>query len=108
MAVASTVVNTGGKSASTPTFTDRVDVVMDASYPTGGELLGLQALIGKGKTILSVVARGKVTATGFPSTSEYEYDSVNDKLIALTEARVQVADTTDLSAETVELYVTSF
>jgi hypothetical protein len=108
MAITKTAVNTGGKAPSSPTFLDRIDVVLDSSYPTGGELLGLSAFIGKGKTILSVVARGKVTSTGFPDVRVYEYDSINDKLVALTEARAEVGAATDLSTITVELYVHSF
>jgi hypothetical protein len=108
MAVTSTVVNRGGKQPSAPLFHDRIDVVMDASYPTGGEVLGLQALIGAGKTILSVVGRGKITSTGLPSTRFYEYNTLTDKLVALTEARAETAAAADLSLETVELYVTSF
>lgn len=108
MAITKTIVNTGGKSASTPTFTHRIDVVLDSSYPTGGELLSLPAFIGTGKTILSVQARGKVTSTGFPDIRTYEYDAINDKLIGLDNVRAQVANATDLSLITVELYVVSF
>ena len=35
------------------------------------------------------------------------WNEVTKKLVALTEARVEVADTTDLSAITVEVYVVS-
>lgn len=106
MAIVVSKVDTAGNAPSAPQFLDRFDVVMDASYPTGGEDFDL-ALLLPGKTVLAVVMRGKVTATGFPSVQTYEHDAANDKIIALTEARVQVADTTDLSADTVEVYVWS-
>jgi hypothetical protein len=107
MAATVSKVNVGGAAPSAPMFHDRLDVVLDNSYPTGGYELNLQDVIGAGKQILSVQARGKVTATEAPDVRTYEYDAANDKLIGLTEARAEVANTTDLSTITVELYVTS-
>ena len=67
------------------------------------ELLGLQARVGAGHTIGPVFCRGFVTSTGAFDSGTYEYDRVNDKIVALASARTQVANVTDLSTITVEV-----
>ena len=98
-----------GGAPSAPTFKHRFNVVLDNSYPTGGYTLGLQARIGAGKTIGPVVARGIVTASGAVDTRHYGYNRVTDKLMAMQAAGGgEIANATDLSTITVEVYVDSY
>lgn len=109
MAIAVTTPDNFGGIPSAPSFTHRLNVVLDASYPAGGYLLGLQARVGAGKTIGPVHMRGVVTASGFPDLRYYAYDRVADKLVAIkADGSAEVAATTDLSAITVEVDVGSY
>lgn len=107
MPITVTIPSVGGAAPSAPLYHQRLNVVLDNSYPAGGYLLGLQARIGAGKSIISVQARGVVTSSGFPDVRSYEYNATTDKLVALTGARADVAAATDLSTVTVEVLVTS-
>jgi hypothetical protein len=100
--------NTGG-APSAPRFLHRFNVALDASYPAGGYLLGLQARIGAGKTIASVDCQGVVIASGFPDTRRYQYDRTADKLVGQKAADgTELAAATDLSLIRVEVAVESY
>jgi len=106
MAIAVTTPDSFGGIPSAPSFTKRFNVVLDASYPTGGYALGLQAQVGAGKTIGPVLAVGKVTTGGALDTRHYGYNRVSDKLMAnKADGTGEVAATTDLSTITVEVVV---
>jgi len=109
MAITVTVPHKIGLSASTPTYNNVFNVVLDASYPTGGELLGLQARIGAGKTIASVICQGIVTSSGDPDLRGYQYNYTTDKIMGvLADGTAEVANTEDLSTVTVKVIVTSY
>lgn len=111
MSVTVTVPNIAGASPSTPTFTSFVNVVMDSSYPTGGEVIGLQAAIGVGKTILGVACYPYTTSSGAPYVARFAYNPTADKLVGFIGAAgvdTEIANTTDLSAVNVVLVVTSY
>jgi hypothetical protein len=74
------------------------DVLFDASYPTGGEPLTASDL--GLSTVAFASASVKVAGTG--AVTAVFYDIANAKLLAYT-ASAQVANTTDLSAVTVEV-----
>lgn len=99
-----TLITQAGQKPSAPTFVDVVDVEGEASYTTGGLVIGLQALIGEGKTILGVLIPYVV---GNGDAKWGQYDAANDKLIALTAAGAEVTATTDLTGQVLRLYVLS-
>ena len=72
-------------------------IAFDSSYPTGGEVLGIDALMTAdgvdNATIVLVLVRAQATYT-------FTYDYTNDTVIAWDEAQAEVANTTDLSAVT--------
>ncbi len=103
-----TKIDQAGAAASTPTYVQRFDAVLDSSYPTGGETVGLQALVGHQKTILGVICIGKVTSTGAADVRHYQYNRATDKLMSFTEAWVETTNATDLSTITVEMIVISY
>lgn len=73
-------------------------VVFDSSYPTGGEPL-TAAQLGL-RTVTHAHAQVQVAGTG--SVTNVFYDVANQKLKAFT-AAAEVANTTDLSAVTVQV-----
>ena len=86
-----------------PLFVDRVSIVGDDSYPTGGTT-GFQALLraalGKDRTIVDLRSK--------PGANLLDYDHVNDTLQAFAIADgAEVANTTDLSGTTFEVIVIS-
>lgn len=102
--------NVGGV-PSAPSWVYRFNVVLDNSYPTGGELLGLQALVGVGKTIASVVCEGKTTSSGaLDFTRTYGYNRTSDKLMVgvISNAPAEAANAADLSLITVEVTVLAY
>lgn len=99
-----TLISTDGAVPSRPLYVDLVDVEGEASYTTGGLVIGLQALIGAGKSILAVHVAQDI-ANG--DAQQGQYDAANDKLIALTDAGVQVAGAVDLTGQVLRLTVLS-
>jgi hypothetical protein len=74
------------------------DVVLDDSYPTGGESLTAADL---GMSVVSfAIATVKVAGTG--SVTAVHYDVATSKLLAYT-AAAQVGNTVDVSAVTVQV-----
>lgn len=99
-----TVAQSAGAMPSAPTFVHRVTAVGPTSYSAGGEAFDPLAVTGNSQaTLLGVVARSVVTATGKPSLQSWEFDETNNLLVALTEARVEAAG--DLSASTLIILV---
>lgn len=92
-----------GAQPSAPGFVDRVRVVFDSSYSSGGELFDPTTAIGKGKTLVGVppvidVAGAKIIV----------WDRVNGKLQVLLGATLaEVAGASDQSAVDVEVLVYS-
>lgn len=75
------------------------EVAFDSSYPTGGEPLTASDL---GLTTVEfAIATVKVAGTG--SVTAVFYDIANAKLLAYT-AAAQVANTTDISAVTAQVF----
>lgn len=99
-----TLVATAGKAPSAPTFIDTVDVEGEASYTTGGLVIGLAALIGAGKSIQAVHVAPKIANA---NAKNGEYDAANDKLIAILASGAEVAATTDLTGQVLRLTVIS-
>lgn len=102
--------NVGGV-PSAPAWIYRFSVVLDNSYPTGGEVLGLQTLVGAGKTISGVICEGKTTSTGILDfTRTYGYNRVTDKLVVGTigASPAEAANAADLSLITVEVTVFAY
>lgn len=98
-----------GKEPSAPVFVDKVTVTMDASYPTGGEVLGLATKF-PGKTILAVVptgpaSDGRLAAMDLGNDKlkmfEYDYDALADG------GAIETPNATDLTGVTVEILVIS-
>ena len=104
-----TVDRSGGAIPSAPIYMDQLTAVGPASYATGGEAFNpaTALLLGTDRTILSVLARGTVTTGGKPSITNYEWDRTNNLLVAMDQARVEVVNTTDLSAQTIIITVWS-
>ena len=103
MAVVISALTGTGQSPSRPVFNEKMTVTFDASYPTGGEVLGLAAIIGAGKTILAMIPLGLASNGNVPVA-----DLANDKLKMFVFATgVEVADTVDLTAVTAEILVIS-
>lgn len=99
-----TVTSVSATAAQGPVFTDRLTVVGDSSYPTGGTAglaAALKALRKDQRDIVSVVDEGV-------ATNKIEYDKANDKLLCYVRATgAQVANATDLSGTTFKICVTS-
>lgn len=101
MAATIAVQETAGQRASAPTFTERLDVTGDSSYPTGGYDLGLATLF-PGRTVVAVHAQPNPGGTGI----FFKYDHGNDKLLFLDGDGAEIAATTNVSADTAEVTVT--
>ncbi len=99
-----TPVEIAGQKPSAPLFVDTVDVEGEASYTTGGLVIGLAAVIGEGKTILAVLIPFTLANA---NAKHGEYDAANDKLIALDGAGAQVAGAVDLTGQVLRLTVIS-
>lgn len=98
------LVETAGNSPSAPTFIDEVTVEGEASYSSGGLVIGLQALLPGNRTIMGVVVLPK---TANANAKWGEYDAANDKLIATALTGVEVAGAVDLTGQVLTLLVTS-
>lgn len=103
MALTITAQVEAGAQPSAPAFLDRVRVVFDSSYPTGGELFDPTTVIGAGKTLVAVppvidIAGAKIIV----------WDRVNGKLqILLGATLAEVAGASDQSGVDVEVFVYS-
>ncbi len=102
MALTITAQAEAGAQPSAPTFVDRVQVVFDASYPTGGELFDPTSVIGAGKTLVGVppvidIAGAKIVV----------WDRANGKLQIVGQDLVEVAGASDQSGVDVEVIVLS-
>ncbi len=91
------VASVSASAAQGPIFTDRLTVVGEASYTTGGATglaAALKALRKDSRDIISVVDEGV-------ATNKIEYDKANDKLLCYVRSTgVQVAGAVDLSGTT--------
>lgn len=99
-----TLVETAGNKPSAPTFVDQVDVEGEASYVSGGPVLGLQALLPGNRTILGALVMPKAANA---NAQWGEYDVVNDKLITTSLAGVEVTGATDLTGQVLTVIVFS-
>lgn len=87
-----------------PIFLDRVSIVGDASYPTGGSAgveAALQAVIGSGRTVLGI----QQEYDGTPNA--VEYDHANDKLFVRVKATGVERSAADDSGNTYKALVLS-
>lgn len=101
MAVTIAVQEKAGQRPSAPTFTERLDVTGDASYPTNGYDLGLATLF-PGRTVVGVHANASfVAAAPFAS-----FDYGTGFLLFVTEAGVEVANAVDVQTATFQVVVT--
>lgn len=95
-----------GQTTMRPNFHQRVSIVGDGAYPTGGTT-GFAALLNaalkSNPTILQVAGYG---FTAGAITHIAQYDATNDTLKVFVLAGTEVVDTTDLSAVTFDLVVT--
>lgn len=83
-----------------------VEVTLDSSYPTGGEALTLNTDLGWSGSSTYVVGLNSSSVTGYVPA----YDTTNNKLLMFEAgadgaALDEVANTTDLSAETITVLV---
>jgi len=101
MAATIAVQESGGAKPSAPQTVHRVLVTGDASYPTGGYGFALPQA-NAGENIVSVVAEPN---EGNTNGKLARYDYAADKLLWLTEAGVEVANATDVQAETFIIHV---
>ncbi len=93
----------GDADAQGPLFVNNVSFLADDAYPTGGTAAFnafIRALFDDQRAVLCVV--------GDDGVNDYRYDVAADKLVAFVMATgVQVANTTDISANTAKLTVFS-
>lgn len=87
-----------GKDPSAPLFIKRFTVAMDNSYPTGGELVDMDALVPGGVANVVAVLFGEGWLGWEP-----EYDRTNEKILVRVNAgadtpSAEEGDTTDLSS----------
>lgn len=101
MAATIAVQETAGQRASAPTFTERINVTGDTSYPTGGYPLGLATLF-PGRTVVAVHVQPNTGGTGI----FFQYDYSLDQLLFLDGAGAEVAGATNVSADTAVVTVT--
>ena len=98
-----TLVSTAGKSASAPTYVDRLTVEGPASYATGGHALALSTKL-PGRSVVAVI----VAAVGAGANAKHgRFDYVAGKLIITDEAGVEIAATTDLTGQILDIVVLS-
>ena len=88
-----------------PEFIERVTIVGDGSYPTGGTALfqaAVRAALGKGNLeLLAVIHQGPIGADFVIA-----YDKANDKLTArVASTGVEVAGAVDMSGTTLEALI---
>lgn len=104
-----TLVSTGGRKPTAPTYIDNVDVEGLASYTTGGQALGL-ALKLPGRSILAVIVK-EVGAGAAAKHARFVGDPTltvpTDKLIFVDEAGAEIANTTDLTGQVIKLVILS-
>ena len=93
----------GGADSQGPIYHNRLSFLGDDAYPTGGSV-NFNAFV----RVLFSDTRSVLYVVGTDGTNDYEYDIVNDLLIARVMATgAEVANTTDLSSNTVTLAVIS-
>lgn len=103
MAVVLSNLSGTGRVPSRPVFHETLTVTFDASYPTGGEVLGLAAAIGDGKSVVAIIPLGIASNGNVPVA-----DIANDKLkMFVFSTGVEVADAVDLTGVTAEILVIS-
>jgi len=93
-----------GRVPSRPVFHETLTVTFDASYSgPGGEVLGLAAFIGAGKSVVAIIPLGLASDGKVPVA-----DVVNDKLkMFVFSTGVEVANGVDLNNVTAEILVIS-
>ena len=101
MAATIAVQETAGQRPSAPTFTERIDVTGDASYPTSGYDLGLATLF-PGRTVVAVQANPSLIAAA--PFARFDYGT--GFLLFVTEAGIEVANAVDVQTATFETVVT--
>ena len=108
LAAGITVADQGGQKQSVPLFADRISFLGEASYPTGGMLLGagFAEKLKSGRRVLAIVAGdcGGFIPVWIPSTGAvklYESDIDQDQPLK------EVTAATNLSAVTFNLVVLS-
>jgi len=101
MAATIAVQESGGAKPSAPQTVHRVLVTADASYPSGGYAFALPQA-NAGENIVAVIVD---VNEGNTNAKHGRYDYVNDKVILITEAAVEVAGAVDLTGETVTVTV---
>lgn len=98
-----------GKVPLAPLFAEILNITFDASYPTGGEVLGLAAQL-PGKTLVGAWALGPASdgrlvfydvANDKVKVFQYDYDAVADG------GAIEIPDTTSLTGVTASLLVVS-
>ncbi len=98
-----TAVTKAGHRPMAPLYVDRLTVEGPASYATGGHALSLSTKL-VGRNVRAVV----VASTGAGASAKHgRYDYVADKLLFLTEAGVEIAATTDLTGQILDIVVFS-
>jgi hypothetical protein len=109
MAATITKTNDYGRVPSAPSFIDTFTVVPDTSYPSGGYLMGLVALLPKGVTIAKVDAGIVVTSTGALDPGfRAAYNVATDKVQIFTIGTSPVEASGNLSTDTVTVTVFSY
>ena len=97
-----TLVKAGGKVPSAPLFAERISVLGDSSYPTGGTAsfsATVAAAVGRAVDIVDVIS-------GDCGDNHVEYDAANDKLkVRVISTGAEVANATNQSAVTFNLTV---
>ena len=101
MAVTIAVQETAGQRPSAPTFTERMDVTGDASYPTSGYDLGLDTLF-PGRTVVAVQANPSAVAAA--PFARFDYGT--GFLLFIAETGIEVANAVNVAAATFEVIVT--
>ena len=97
--------NEAGKSPSDPVFHCAFTMVGDAAYPTGGTL-GFAAALSAAYPNRSFSATSIIAARGGATGYVAEYLPATDALkVYVRTTGVEVANTTDLSAVTFDMYV---
>jgi hypothetical protein len=103
----SPVTTKGGGQPSAPSYITKITVAGPADYATNGTPFIAENFLPLGATLVDVIARSVVTATGKPGPSDWEYDVTAKKLVAYVRTTgVEVANAvTTLDDETLHIVV---